>query len=202
VVLAVMVCVGWMASPSRSQQKAGDKPAQQGGGSGMTAEQKEMMKKMAAPVAEHDALKPMVGKFNCELTSAMPGMAEQKSSGVSNNEMVLGGRFLQQRFEGKWDGEPFSGMGYTGFDTGKKKYVGTWMDTMGTMMLVMEGTADSAGKVITCTATMDDPMSGQKMTCRMVTTVVSNDKHTFEMYMPGPDGKEFKGMTIVYTRAK
>ena len=40
------------------------------------------------------------------------------------------------------------------------------------------------------------------MNTKQVTTVVSNDKHTFDMYMPGPDGKEMKCMSITYTRAR
>jgi hypothetical protein len=37
---------------------------------------------------------------------------------------------------------------------------------------------------------------------RQVLTVVDNDHHTFESYDIYPDGKEWKGMTIKYTRAK
>ena len=201
VVLAVMVSVGWMASPSRSQQKAGDKPAQQLP-PGMTAEMMANMQKLATPGPQHETLKMMAGKFDAECTMVMGPGQEQKSAGVSTNEMVLGGRFLHQSFEGTFMGDKFQGIGLTGFDNQKQKYIGTWMDSMGTMMMVMEGTADASGKVITTTATMQDPGTGQVVTTRQVVTIVSNDKHTFDMYMPGPDGKEMKCMTIAYSRAK
>jgi hypothetical protein len=73
---------------------------------------------------------------------------------------------------------------------------------MSTMIMYIEGTGDSSGKVVTYNSEMPDPVKGTMMKCRSVGTIVSDDKHTFEMYMPGPDGKEFKHMTMVYTRAK
>jgi len=183
-----------------------DKPAAAAGATAApTPEMQAQMEawaKLAQPGPQHEMLKMMEGTFTTDVTSGMPGMPEQKSTGKTVNAMVLGGRYLQQKFEGTMDGQPFTGVGYTGYDNNKKKFVGTWMDTMSTTILNMEGTADAAGKVITMTATYDDPMTGKPTSMRTVTTVVSSDKHTFDMYMPGPDGKEFKGMTIVYTRAK
>jgi hypothetical protein len=82
----------------------------------------------------------------------------------------------------------------------KKKYVGTWMDTMGTMVMMMMGTADPSGKVITMTGTMDDFMTGKPMQLRTVTRIVDANKHVMEMFGPDPAGKEFKMMEIVYTR--
>ncbi|MEZ0267463.1 MAG: DUF1579 family protein [Phycisphaerae bacterium] len=55
---------------------------------------------------------------------------------------------------------------------------------------------------MTVTSEGIDPMTDQKMKMKMVYTIQDKDKHTFTMYMPGPDGKEAKMMEIVYTRAK
>jgi hypothetical protein len=41
---------------------------------------------------------------------------------------VLGGRFVEQRYAGNFMGQPFSGLGYTGYDNYRKKYIGSWMD--------------------------------------------------------------------------
>lgn len=202
IAIVAVVGIGLLATRSFSDDKpAAAKPADAAAAAAQQA-QKEAWAKVAAPGPQHEALKAMAGTFNTDVTTAMPGAPEQKSTGKSVNEIVLGGRYLQQKYEGTMDGEPFTGMGYTGYDNGKKKFVGTWMDTMSTSILQMEGTADAGGKVITMTAIYDDPMTGKPTSMRTITTIVSNDKHTFDMYMPGPDGKEFKGMTIVYTRAK
>jgi len=60
-----------------------------------------------------------------------PEAAPHKGSGTSENSWVLGGRYLQQIFRGEADGQPFDGISYTAYDNFKKKYVGTWIDTMG-----------------------------------------------------------------------
>jgi len=195
-----LVCLGLSLAPTilRADDK---KPEAAAGSSGaMTPQQQQAWAKVAVPGAEHEALKPMVGTFNAEVSMvAMDGSGKVESSkGVMQNELVLDGRFLQSRY----DGGDMKGIGFLGYDNSKQKYVGTWMDTMSTMVMVSEGTADASHKVITTTSDITDPTSGKKMTTRGVTTVISNDKHTYEMYMPGPDGKEMKCLTIVYTRTK
>lgn len=116
--------------------------------------------------------------------------------------MIMGGRFLEGRFTGTMMDMPFEGLGYTGYDNYKKKYVGTWMDNMSTAVMMSEGAFDAAGKSMTSMSTMDDFMTGQQQKIRTVVNVVDNDRHVFEMYGPGPDGKENKQMEIVYKRRK
>jgi hypothetical protein len=204
-VLAVVVCVGWIATQSRSQDKkpAAGQPAMP---AGMTPEQQaqmDAMMKLAIPGPQHEAMKAMAGTFKADCSMTMnPSAPPEKSTGMSENELILGGRFMQQKFKGEMSGQPFEGIGFTGYDNFKKKYVSTWMDSMGTMMMVSEGTADASGKVLTLMSEMPDPVSGKMMKCRMVTTIESNDKHNMVMYAPGPDGKEMNCMSIVYTRVK
>jgi len=64
------------------------------------------------------------------------------------------------------------------------------------------GSADSAAKAFTFKSTLDCPIEGRSKQMKQVITIVDNDHHTFEMYDIQPDGKEVKGMTIKYTRAK
>src|SRR5690242_19543207 len=100
---------------------------------GMSADQAAAMAKLGAPGPEHEALKPMVGTFNAEVSmSAMDGSGKMESSkGIMTNEMVLDGRYLQSRY----DSSDMKGIGFMGYDNSKKKYVATWMDTMSTMMM-------------------------------------------------------------------
>src|SRR6187549_847720 len=128
---------------------------------------------VAAPAAADQAKKPTdTAKKAAEATKApadraadekakittwmSPGAPPQESTGTSENKWVLGGRFVQQSHEGNFMGQPFSGVGYTGYDNFKKKYVGTWMDTMGTMIMVSQGSADATGKTLSMTSTIDD----------------------------------------------
>ncbi|HSE62137.1 MAG TPA: DUF1579 domain-containing protein [Thermoanaerobaculia bacterium] len=163
----------------------------------------EMMAKYSTPGEEHKKLESFVGTWDTTAKMWMePGAPPQESKGVSENKMALGGRFLEQSFEGTMMNQPFTGKGYTGYDIYKKQYVGTWMDTMGTAIMSATGKADPSGKMITFTGAMDDPMSGKKMDFKEVVTLVDDDHHTFEMWMPGPDGKMFKMMEIQYTKRK
>jgi hypothetical protein len=98
-------------------------------------------------------------------------------------------------------GKGFTGIGMTGYDNAKKRYVGTWMDSMSTSIAYLEGTMDAAGKTMTMTMEMTDPMTGKKVKQRTVTRIESPDRHVFETYERAPNGKEFKSMEIVYTRA-
>ena len=99
-------------------------------------------------------------------------------------------------------GMPFTGVGYTGYDNIKKKYIGSWMDNMSTSMMISTGTANADGKSYTFTSSMDDPMTGKSSPVKETVTIVDEDHHTLEMWGPGPDGKSFKMMEIDYSRKK
>jgi hypothetical protein len=143
----------------------------------------------------------MIGSWNTKVTSWMqPGAQPMTSTGTSENRWTMGNRFVEQRFTGSFMDQPFEGLGYTGYDNVKKKYVGTWMDSMGTSIMYSTGSADPSGKGMTMTSKMDDPMTGKEMNVKQVVKVVDNNRHTFEMWTPGPDGKPFKMMEIEYTR--
>jgi len=163
----------------------------------------EAMMKAATPGDAHKKLNAMAGTFNADVKMWMqPGAPPSGGTGVAENSWALDGRFLQQNFTGNFMGMPFSGVGYTGYDNIKKKYIGTWMDTMTTSMMISTGTANADGKSYTFTSSMDDPMTGKASPVKETVTVVDDDHHTLEMWSPGPDGKMFKMMEIAYTRKK
>jgi Protein of unknown function (DUF1579) len=170
----------------------------------LTPEQQAAMDawmKVATPGEGHKLLEPLIGSWNVQSTMwEKPGEPPQKGAGLAEASWVLGGRFVKEEFQGDFGGMKFQGLGYTGYDNYKKKYIGSWMDTMGTMMMTSIGTVDASGKVFTSTSHMDDVMTGKPMTVRMVTRIVDNNKRVMEMFGPDPSGKEFKMMEIVYLR--
>lgn len=170
-----------------------------------SAEQKaamEAMIKAGTPGEAHKKLAPTVGVFDCHLTMWMaPGAPPTESTGVSTNEWVLGGRYVQQKFEGSFMGAPFSGIGYTGYDNVKKQYFGTWMDSGSTAAMHSTGTQDDAN-TWTFTGTFVDPVSGKDTPTKTKFTVADNDHHAFEMWGPDEKGTMFRMMEIKYTRKK
>jgi hypothetical protein len=171
----------------------------------MSAEQQAMMDKwmkIATPGEEHKQLVGTAGSWTVKSTMwETPGQPPTVSSGTSENTSVLGGRFVRQTFKGDFNGMPFEGIGYTGYDNYKKVYTSVWMDSMGTMMMILSGKADASGKIITMTGTIDDVMQGKPTTIRTVTHLTDKDHMKYEMYGPEPTGgKEYKMMEILYTR--
>ena len=163
----------------------------------------EAMMKAATPGDAHRKLSPMAGSFTADVKMWMaPGTPPAGGAGVAENSWALDGRWLEQKFAGNFMGMPFTGVGYTGYDNIKKKYVGTWMDTMTTSMMISDGKAEADGKSFTFTSSMDDPMTGKSSPVKEKVTVVDDDHHTLEMWGAGPDGKMFKMMEIAYTRKK
>jgi hypothetical protein len=130
-----------------------------------------------------------------------PGKPPVESSGRSEQKMILDGRFLQQDYNGDMMGTPFQGLGVTGYDNHTGKYMSTWMDTMGTAIMMFEGTASADGRTITQTGRYDDPVQGP-MEWRSVTRVIDDNTLEMEMYATGKSGKEEQMMEITYTRAK
>ena len=172
----------------------------------MTAEEKAQMDawmKAATPGDPHKKLQDMVGMWDAKVTMwPAPGVPPQVSMGTSRNTSILGGRWIQQEFTGSAMGQPFTGIGYTGYDNVKKQYVGTWMDSMSTSMMVTTGAPGSAPNTFEFTSSMDDPSSGKTMPVKEKMTVVDANHQTWEMWYPSPDGNMFKMMQIDYARKK
>jgi hypothetical protein len=210
VVLVLIGCL-CLALAAHAQEKAKPAVKQEGaappakGAPQMTPEQKAMMEKMekaATPGPEHKFLASLEGAWNGEIKWwEDPKAPPQVSKGTGENKMILGGRFLQQAWKGSTDMGPFEGFGYWGFDNVQKKFQGTWMDSMGTGMMVGTGELDKSGMVLTSEQKFADPMTGLVQSYRSVIKVVDANKHIMEMYGKGKDGKEFLMMEITYTRA-
>lgn len=164
----------------------------------------DVMMRAGTPGDAHKKLNAMAGTFDTKVKMWMePGAPPMESTGKAVNEWVLGGRWLQQRFDGTMMGMPFSGIGYTGYDNIRQMYVGTWMDNMSTSYMTSSGGGpDRSGKIWTFNGMGMDPMSGESVSFDEKITVTDNDHHLFEMYGPGPDGNVFKMMEISYTRKK
>ena len=158
--------------------------------------------KAAAPGEPHKTLQRMVGKWEVEMKSWMaPGQPPSESKGSAEVKPILGDRFVEMKLSTTFMNKPFDGVGVTGYDNTKKKYVGTWMDSMSTGILRSEGTADPTGKVITASLVGSDPLTGKESHTRIVETWDSGDKKFVEEFYEKKGGKEVKTMEVTYTKA-
>jgi Protein of unknown function (DUF1579) len=166
------------------------------------AEMDAMMKAMT-PGEQHKLLNNMVGTWDAKVTTWMqPGAPPMVSTGTATNSWILGGREIEERFNGEFMGAPFTGIGYTGYDNVKKTYWGTWMDSMSTGVMTSTGSTSDNGKTWMFHATMPDPMTGKDSPVDEKVTVADADHHSMEMWAPGPDGKMYRMMLIEYSRKK
>ena len=160
----------------------------------------EVWKQMATPGEPHKLFATLAGSWTTTNKEWMePGKPPTESTGTAEMKMLLDGRFLYQEFTGNMMGQPFSGVGIDAYDNMTKKYMTAWMDTMGTGIFMMEGTASADGKTITLRGSHPEP-GGGKMTHRAVWKIVDNNTQTFDMYGAHHGGKEMKVLEISYTR--
>jgi len=153
----------------------------------------------ATPGDAHKMLAKSAGTWSATVTFWMPGAAAMTSKAEATNEMIMGGRYLQSRDKGTVMGQPFEGVGVTGYDNAKKVYVNTWIDNFGTGIMTLTGTWDDASKSITFTGSMVDPVTGKDTPIREVLKMVDDNTQVMSMYYM-VEGKDFKSMEITYTR--
>ena len=184
----------WADEPA---QKAKAKPAS-------AVDEKAIMEKYmkaAAPGPEHEKMGKMAGKWKLAVSMWMaPGAPAQKSEGTAEFKPILGGRYLQQEVRGDMNGQTFEGLGVEGFDNVTKERFATWVDNMGTGAMVVRGKCAADAKKCTLKGKVPDAIAGKEVPVTETVTMKDDDSFTFEMQGPGPDGKMFKTLEILYTR--
>ena len=166
------------------------------------------MPPLPKPGPEHALFKDAVGVWDAKVESFMaPGQPPAVSKGVETNRLGCGGLCLITDFKGSVSMGPgpaitFEGHGTETYDQGKKKYTGTWVDSMSTGLSLSESTYDAAKKTATGWMESPDPATGKPVKMRMVAEYPSSNGRVMTAYANGPDGKEFVTLRITYTRAK
>jgi hypothetical protein len=148
---------------------------------------------------EQAILKQDVGVWDATVESMMGG-PPTVSKGVETNAM-MGDLWLITDFRGDFMGKPFLGHGVSGYDSSKKKYVSTWVDSMSIGPQVSESTYDGAKKTMTGSMEGPDP-SGKTSKMTSVVEWKDADTRVFTMSTAGPDGKQITAMRITYKRRK
>ena len=152
---------------------------------------------------QHKMMAKSAGTWDGQVTMWMAdGAPPMTSKSTTVTTSLYGGLYQQSKHSGDMMGMPFEGMSIMGYDNMKKEFFSTWIDNMGSGILVSTGQWDEASKKLTLTGTMKC-MNGQNANEREVFTMIDDNNQVLEMY--GPDsktGKEYKSMEIKYTRKK
>lgn len=170
------------------------------------------MIELAKTGENHKLLADLVGTWKYTVKMWMdpdPNAKPDESKGTAVRKAAMGGRYFIVDVTGKMempgpDGKKkdmeFKGMSIEAYDNVKKKFLATWIDNMGTGIMLSEGTYDPATKTFTYTGEYEG-IPGMKQKVREVVKIVDNDHHTFEWY-EDRGGQEAKTMEIAYTRKK
>ncbi len=154
---------------------------------------------MPKPGPEHALFKEDEGTWDAAVEIFVPGQPPMTSKGVETNTVGCSGLCLITDFKGDMMGSVFHGHGTVAYDALKKKYVGSWTDSMSVGLATTEGTYDPAKKTFNASFEAPD-MTGNVMKSRSVTEYKDRTTRVFTMYAPGPDGKEAMGMRITYKK--
>jgi hypothetical protein len=153
---------------------------------------------------EHEWLKRLVGEWTYESEASMaPGQPPTKMTG---SEVVrsLGDVWVLCEAQGECPGE---GIGYTlmtlGYDTAKKRFVGTFVGSMMSNLWIYDGALDSTGTKLVLDS--EGPsFAGDGTMAKYQDTIEIKDANTRLLHSSfiGPDGKWQHFMTSTYRRVK
>jgi hypothetical protein len=157
----------------------------------------------ATPSKAHKMLANDTGTWDAEMTFWTPDNPEpQKATSVAEYKMILDGKYQEGIFKGDMWGMSFEGRGMTAYDNSSKEYITTWIDNMGTGMMVSRGHYDEATKSITFKGAMVDPLTGKEKKVKEVITYIDDNTQKMEMFDIDANGKESKNMEINSKRRK
>jgi hypothetical protein len=161
----------------------------------------ESVMKMPEPQKEHEWLQQFVGEWDADIEMYMePGKPPQKQKGTESTRSI-GGFWVLAENKGTFMDKPFTGFMTLGYDPEKKKYVGTWIDSMNSYLWKYEGTVNEGGKVLTLNTEGPCPKAPGKLSkFKEVVEFKSKDHRVFTSSIQDDDGKWSTVMNINYRR--
>jgi hypothetical protein len=153
------------------------------------------------PTKEHAWLEKFAGEWGSAAEiSCTPGQPPMHYTG-SESARMLGSYFLIA--QGKADSEemPYASVLTLGYDPGKAKYIGTWVDSMTGHLWKYEGTVNAEGNILSLDTEVGCA-SGKVTKFKEVTEFKSADHRVFTSSMQGEDGSWRTTVTINYHRKK
>ncbi len=169
---------------------------------GWTAEDMQACAIAGTPGKMHEQLAKSAGTWTGKCKNWMaPGMDAMVSDCVATSVPIMDGRFIKTEVTGEMMGMPFVGFSLNGYDNVGQKFQSTWVDNMGTGMMVGTGELSADGKTITWTYTANCPITKKPTTMREIETITGPNTKTLEMWGTDPkSGKEYKCTFIEFKK--
>ena len=160
---------------------------------------------MPKPTKGHEWLGQLAGEWETEgevvFDPNQPPLACKGTETIRS----IGGFWVLSEVKGTPPGSdvPMTGLMTLGYDSERKKYVGTWVDSMGGHLWHYEGTLDEAGKKLTLLTEGPNPMApGTTAKYRETIEIQGKGKKVFTSAIETAPGEWNTFMTSKATRKK
>ena len=158
----------------------------------------------AKPQKEHHWLQKLVGDWTFETETSMgPDLPSECCQGTESVRS-LGGLWILAEGEGVMpDGDPATTLMTLGYDTQKKRFVGTFVGSMMNILWVYDGELDNTEKVLTLNSEGPDfAVPGKTAKYKDVIEFNTDDHRVMTSHTLGDDGQWHGFMRISYRRKK
>jgi len=128
-----------------------------------------------APGEPHATLARLAGKWEAKAQfwmSTDPAAPPMECTATVNADMIMGGRFLYQKVEGKCMGQPLEAIGVIGYDNATGHYQAASFSNGGTSIARHEGEKNAAGDIVLLSS-YQDQATGATVHRRTVRTLIS-----------------------------
>lgn len=156
-----------------------------------------------APTKDHAWLKQLVGEWDIVFKmNVQPDQPPVESPGT-DSVRALGDHWVIAEAKTTMMGAPYNGILSLGFNTQKKHFNGTWIDSFGGHMWVYKGTLNDAGDTLTL-ETEGPSLEAQGKTARYkeIIQITGKDTRTFTSSMEKSDGSWMRILSAEYRRKK
>ena len=198
------------SSKTSTTTTAASSPATSSNSMAPSPDEMKQMMELAKLNENHKLLASTAGSWTYTVKMWMdPTGKPTESTGTAVRKAIMDGRYVTGEYKGKFnmpgpDGKmadvDLTGMTMDGYDNAKKKFVSGWVDSMGTGIMLSEGTYDAATKTFTYLGDYE-MMPGMKTKIREVMKLTDDTHMAMEYYEDRGQG-ESKTMEINYTKKK
>lgn len=155
------------------------------------------------PAKEHQWLRQLVGEWETEAEIVVqPGQPPVSGKGTESVRSI-GGFWTLSEVQATLFDQPLTGIMTLGYDPEKKRYVGTWIDSMSHHLWQYEGSLDEVGRVLTLEAEGPNMIApGTTARFRETIEIKSKDYRVFTSSIEVEPGKWQTFLTVHYRRKK
>ena len=159
--------------------------------------------RMAGPQKEHEWLKQFIGEWEVEGEASMGADDPPVKSSGTETVRAIGGLWIIAEARTTMMDIDCTSAFTLGYDPEKKKYVGTWVDSITSYLWPYEGTVDETGKKLTLESEGPSAM-GPAKTAKYRETIEfkSPDHRVFTSSVQNEDGTWTTFVTSQYRRKK